>query len=229
MLMDHWTQLFEVLPIDEYDLQLPTIQLSDLTIHRCLKAETIYKDVLHIQFDKSSVVLVQDVNGVIQPENERYEGQTVVIPYTIDTTGLPDDANLTDSLIVSYPGGEKVIPVSVYIDGTTKHVECIGHDDPIIHKTRNAKASSPFSLKLGKKAYHIDEEVPLFILNHQPYPIGVQLDASSPMVCDVQSLTVDDVGIVKLRIKQSWFDRFVTKIHYRRPVSEMQVSLPHST
>ncbi len=223
--MDQWTELFNELPIDEYDLQLPNIQLSDLTIHRCLRTETIYKDVLRVQFDKPSVVWIQDINGVIELASERYEGHSLVIPYTIDTRGLPDDITLTDALTVTYTGGEKVIPVSVYIERADGCISSKEYDGAVVDKTTSGKISPPFSLKLGKKAYHIDEEVPLFILNHQPYPIGVRLNASSPMVSDVKSLTVEDVGIVKLRIQQSWFDRFVTKTHYRRPISEMQVSL----
>jgi len=70
----------------------------------------------------------------------------------------------------------------------------------------------------------------VMIMNHQPYPLTIAVaTGDGQLELSHRSIVVQDIGVLKIWLKQSWWERHISKKHYKQPVitQELTLSIQH--
>lgn len=219
---------FAHLNYDEYELFLPSPVFSKLTIDCTLMVGETFEASITIKCDNFDHFFthVEVAGDFLLVEKDLWEGNELIIPYKISSKSYHQGRLLKGMLIFTYLGGETLIPISVEIveKSAPQGMTQLSKQSPL--SVGRKRLAGNYTLQTSKKSYNIDEEATLMVMNHQPYPLTITAETSDRQLeISQKSLVVQDIGVLKLAIKQSWWKRKILRKNYKHPVVTHKVHL----
>lgn len=215
---------FEGLLTEDYELFLPEPAFSKEQIALTLSKDEVYSDVIRIVNKGEGIfnAFVECIGIGIKVDTEEVTGNDIMLTYHLDTSVMAKMHFYKPALLLTYLGGEKVIEFDVQImDMTVNEPDEVIKMPKALEPEKSVKTSS-YSIQLNKKAYDPDDEVSIRIMNHDIYPIKVQVtDVDKELDVDNTFLSVTDKGLIALRLKKNLFERLFSR---RKALNEPEVT-----
>lgn len=217
---------FDQLKTETYDLQLPSLRFSELSVERTVTPGFIYQDSLQIESTIEFFAHVEVTGAFLHVENKTIKGKEIALGYRIDGKRVLEGQTYEGRVVLTYLGGESIIPFKV--KGATKRPVSESGEAQIEPSLNHWPTSEPkaYSLQLSKKAYSLDEVAVITLMNHQPYPITVKVLEKDPSL-DLKDevVTVQDRHLMHMSLQQTWVERYITRKYSKRPETIMNVTL----
>lgn len=219
---------FDKFANDEYELFLPNPIFSDLNIQKSLQANTRYVSTLRIHNHGEGVFFayIEVIGEGLSINTPCLEGNKLDLEYVISTKGLKANESLEGIILITYLGGERIIPYRILVE----EVEAVQDKEEDVIPPKRTKViervNLAYHVRASKRAFSIDEAAQILILNHEPSPLSVKVSIEDKELrCEQGHLTVNDIGKVRIALVQSWLDRYITKKHYKKPIITKEVRL----
>lgn len=219
---------FDRLSTERYDLSLPIMRFSELKVMRQVTAGFLYRDSLTVESTIDTFAHVEVVGSFLHGDVTEIEGKRMSVGYRIETDGLEAGRTYEGAMIFTYLGGETVIPFEVSLVAKAA-VDAMDKPSIAPVSIKNAHPQkppqTPYSIKLNKKVYRLDEQALISITNHQPYPIAVKVVATKDsLVVSEERLTVQDRATLTVDLKRRWYDR-VMRTYKKTPEISQNLTL----
>lgn len=198
--------IFDSLLANTYqlDLPMPVISVTELNLH--VEKGSTYVGAIEIYNSAGGFLIgiVEVVEGKVQLQEDTIKGNRCEIVYTIDATRLSEGYH-EDTLIITYNGGEILIPVQILIAG---HIDAM-----TIKKWIPKPVQLAVTFSFDQKSYHPDEVGVLTISNPFNRKVGIKLtNGEGYLNFNESDFEVFDTKTIEFTFKVTKLDRLLGKV-----------------
>lgn len=187
------------------NMPMPVVSVTELVLH--VPKDTIYFDRLEIYNSSEGYItgMVDTINNIIQIKNRFIKGNHCIVEYEV-AKGLNASIDpYVDTIIITYNGGEILVPVTVYI------IE----EEPKSITVRYVPKQIPKYLKIetDQKSYHSEDTGLLKFYNPTNKKLSVKIDNLDGYIFLKETeFELNDYKQVEFNFKITKLDKILGKI-----------------
>ncbi|PKM93398.1 MAG: hypothetical protein CVU84_15535 [Firmicutes bacterium HGW-Firmicutes-1] len=190
-----------------YHLDIPMPVLSETELVLRVVKDTTYTGRLEIFNNGEGLFagIIESVNNIILLKESTIKGNYCIIEYSVNTSCCIIDKEFEDTIIITYNGGEILVPVKIVM---------VDQKTIALNKKHYPKAiEKQILFELDQKSYHCEDTGILTIIN----PTNEQLDISlTPLneyiVFNEKQFKVTNTKTVEMSFKISKLDKILGKV-----------------
>lgn len=200
----------------DYELNLPIPKISVNEIVLTIEKNSVYKNNFEIWNTSEGKLkgYVETKKSIVKPITISFEKDST-INYSINTNQLDVNRLYQDSIIITYNGGEIIVPFKIYIT-EKKQVKVIVNNDnnkPIIKK----KKKKIYSMYFTEKSYNLLEKGKLIVNNYTDKKMIAVVECKQNFVIvERKIIEIDTTGTFEFDFKIPLLDKLFSIIPPRK-------------
>lgn len=207
---------FKELQTKDYELNLPIPKISVKEIILTIEKNSIYKNSFEIWNTSEGKLkgYLETKKAIVKPITINFEKDST-IHYSINTSQLHSNRLYEDSIIITYNGGEIIVPFKIYI--TEKKSEKVIINNESNKPTIIKKKKKYYSMYFTEKSYNLLEKGKLIVNNYTDKKMIAIVECKQNFVIvDRKIIEIDTTGTFEFDFKITLLDKLFSIIPPRK-------------